>query len=83
MLGSAESKANELDNRTLKINKWVKIGTVIFSILTFFHMYFFQNDWSFITSFFTGSPIPWIISIFLVSLFAIAIKTYLYFRKYL
>ena len=83
MLNSADTKENKLDNRTFEINKWVKIGSIIFSILLFFHMYFFQNDWSFITSFFTGSPIPWIIAIFLVSLFAIAVKTYLYFRKYL
>lgn len=74
---------NERKARTEKINKTVKITTLIFVVATILHMYFFQGDWSFITSFFSANPIPWIMLVFtaLISYFFYA--TYMYFRKHL
>jgi len=74
---------SEQSERSMKIHKNVKIGAIFFSIGTFLHMYFFKNDWSFITAFFSSSPVPWIMLVFLTSLVVISIGTYNYFRKYL
>jgi len=74
---------DERKARTQKINRTVKITTLVFVVATIIHMYFFQGNWGFITSFFSTNPLPWIMLVFtsLISYFFYA--TYMYFRKHL
>jgi multisubunit Na+/H+ antiporter MnhB subunit len=78
-----KDEATAKSTRFVKINKYSKIGGLIFAITLILHMYFFRNDWSFITSFFSGNPLPWIMLAFTSMLVYFFVGTYLYFRKHL
>lgn len=74
---------NEETERTAKINRVVKISSLVFVIATIIHMYLFEKDWSFITNFFKADPLPWIMLGFLSLIVYFFYGTYMYFRKHL
>ena len=78
-----KSAKNEKTSRLKAIDRRVMISSIVFGFATIIHMYFFQDNWSFITSFFSANPMPWIMLAFVAMIVYFFFATYAYFRKHL
>lgn len=80
---STSTEKDQSNARKAKINKVVKISSILFVIALVFHLYLAVGNWGFITSFFSTDPIPWIMLSFVFIIIYFAYTTYIYFRKHL